>query len=139
MNEEVKYVGFWLRTLATVIDSIWLYGIIYTALYFIVGPELFDPDMPYSITQLVFEVIIPAVVVMAFWMWKAATPGKMLLGIKIVDAETYEKVPGGRLFLRYVAYFISMIPLLLGFFWVGWDKRKQGWHDKIARTVLIKN
>jgi uncharacterized RDD family membrane protein YckC len=31
-----------------------------------------------------------------------------------------------------------MLPLCLGIFWVGWDKRKQGWHDKIAGTLVIK-
>ena len=33
---------------------------------------------------------------------------------------------------------VVMIPLMLGLFWVAWDRRKQGWHDKIARTVVIK-
>jgi uncharacterized RDD family membrane protein YckC len=28
--------------------------------------------------------------------------------------------------------------LLLGFIWVGFDQRKQGWHDKLAKTVVIK-
>ncbi len=42
------------------------------------------------------------------------------------------------LMLRYLGYYISMLPLFLGIFWVGWDKRKQGWHDKIAGTLVIK-
>lgn len=138
MNEEVKYAGFWSRFLATIIDTVWLYGIIYTILWFLLGSKLFDPEASYSVTQFTFEWLIPLIVVMVFWIIKSATPGKILLNMRIVDAETHEKVSGGRLFVRYIAYFVSMIPLCLGFLWVAWDKKKQGWHDKIAKTVLVK-
>ncbi len=40
-------------------------------------------------------------------------------------------------FVRYLAYFVSLVPLGLGYLWVALDKRKQGWHDKIAGTVVI--
>jgi uncharacterized RDD family membrane protein YckC len=40
---------------------------------------------------------------------------------------------------RYVGYIISTIPLCLGFLWVGFDSKKQGWHDKIAGTVVVRN
>jgi uncharacterized RDD family membrane protein YckC len=62
----------------------------------------------------------------------------MILGIKIVDANTLGKASPGQLLIRYLGYYISMLPLCLGIFWVGWDKRKQGWHDKIAGTLVIK-
>jgi uncharacterized RDD family membrane protein YckC len=39
--------------------------------------------------------------------------------------------------VRYLGYFVSALPLGLGFFWVAWDKRKQGFHDKLAKTVVI--
>ena len=38
---------------------------------------------------------------------------------------------------RYLGYYVSILGLGFGFFSVGWDKRKQGWHDKIVRTVVI--
>jgi len=40
--------------------------------------------------------------------------------------------------LRYLGYVVATLPLLLGFFWVAWDPRCQGWHDKIAGTVVIR-
>lgn len=138
-STEVIYVGFWARTAASVIDSIWLYGIIYVILYFILGKQVFTTDLAYSPVQGFFEYVVPIFVVMGFWIIKSATPGKMLLKMKIVDADTHEKVSGARLLLRYIAYFASMLPLFLGFMWVGWDKKKQGWHDKIARTVVIRS
>jgi uncharacterized RDD family membrane protein YckC len=39
---------------------------------------------------------------------------------------------------RYLGYFVSAIPLFLGLIWVGIDGRKQGWHDKLAGTVVIR-
>ncbi len=139
MNEGARFAGFWSRVGATVLDSLWLYGTVYAVLWFLLGGALFDPEAPYTLTQLTFEWLIPPIVVMAFWIKKAATPGKMLLRMRIVDADTFQPVPAPRLFLRYIAYFASMLPLFLGFLWIAWDARKQGWHDKIARTVVIRD
>lgn len=137
-NEDIVYVGFWARTAASILDTIWMYLIIYTVAYFILGEQVLNSDLAFNPAQAVYDYIIPFLIVMGFWMKKSATPGKMLLNMKIVDADTLEKVPNSRLLIRYIAYFISMIPLFLGFMWVGWDKKKQGWHDKLAKTVVIK-
>ena len=137
MNSEIRYAGFWSRTLATVIDSIWLYGIIYGILWVLVGPDIFSPDANYTMTQFTFEWVIPLIVVMAFWITKSATPGKMLFQMRIVDAENFQPVSSSRLLVRYLAYFVSIFSLGFGFLWIGWDKKKQGWHDKIARTVIV--
>jgi uncharacterized RDD family membrane protein YckC len=63
------------------------------------------------------------------------TPGKMLFRVRVtrLDGETMTM---GIAFLRWAAYHLSSI-LLLGFLWVAVDPRKQGWHDKIAGTVVI--
>lgn len=39
---------------------------------------------------------------------------------------------------RYLAYYVSLIPFGLGFIWVAFDGRKQGWHDKLAGTVVVR-
>jgi len=75
---------------------------------------------------------------MVFWRYRAATPGKIMMDIYIVDADTLRQPTFGRLILRYLGYYVSIFTLFLGFFWIGWDKRKQGFHDKIAKTVVIK-
>ncbi len=137
MNNEVIYAGFWRRCLATIIDWVWLYGAIYFCLWLIQGEDFMSLSAGYTVTQFILEWIIPLVVVLAFWIKTSSSPGKMLLNIRIVDAKTLEKVSPPRLLLRYIAYFVSFIPLFLGVFWVGWDKKKQGWHDKIAQTILV--
>jgi uncharacterized RDD family membrane protein YckC len=54
------------------------------------------------------------------------------------DAKTLGKPSTGQLIGRYLAYYVSTLPLCLGFLWVAFDKRKQGWHDRIAGTLVIK-
>lgn len=67
-----------------------------------------------------------------------ATPGKKLMGIKIVKIDG-SKIDYSAAILRSVfGYTLSSAALSLGFLWVIWDKKKQGWHDKIASTVVIE-
>jgi uncharacterized RDD family membrane protein YckC len=73
-----------------------------------------------------------------FWTLVGFTPGKALLGLKVVRKDG-AKVSFGRSLLRFFAYWISMLPLFLGFFWVLWDSKRQGWHDKIAGTQVLYN
>ncbi|HEV2432390.1 MAG TPA: RDD family protein, partial [Burkholderiales bacterium] len=91
----------------------------------------------HSWDRLAFVAI--AVAVIGFWRYCGATPGKIAVGLKIVDAATGAPPTLARLVLRFFAYFVSALPLYLGFLWAAFDRRKQGWHDKIARTVVINS
>ena len=55
----------------------------------------------------------------------------------IVDAVSLGKASISQNIIRYLGYFVSMFSLFTGFFWIAFDRRKQGWHDKIAGTVVI--
>ena len=88
--------------------------------------------------DFVVQVLVPAVLVVVFWMRKSATPGKMMLHARIVDATTGAVPTSRQLVIRYLGYYVSMLPLFLGLMWVGWDPRKQGWHDKLANTVVVR-
>ncbi len=83
--------------------------------------------------------VFPLIAIVVFWTYKQATPGKMAISARIVDAKTGEKPTLQQYIVRYLGYFVATIPLGLGIFWVAWDKRKQGWHDKLANTVVISN
>jgi uncharacterized RDD family membrane protein YckC len=83
--------------------------------------------------------ILPLVAVIWFWVAKQATPGKMLLSLRVVDAKTGGRLSVGQSLVRYVGYFVSTFPFCLGLIWVGIDSKKQGWHDKIAGTVVIRS
>ncbi len=71
-----------------------------------------------------------------FWSLVGYTPGKALLGLKVVKMDG-AKLSFFRSLLRFFAYWISAIPLFIGFFWVLWDPKRQGWHDKIAGTQVL--
>lgn len=134
-----EYAGFWIRTLASLIDTFLLLLIIVPVLTMIYGPGFFmgEPGIG-AFWYVIFNYIFPAAVIILFWYFKSATPGKMVLRLKILDAKTGGKPSTRQLLVRYIGYYISTIPMLLGLVWVGVDKRKQGWHDKLAGTIVIK-
>lgn len=138
-STEVHYAGFWIRAVASFLDLIWLIPLTLALGWMVYGSYYFDStEFILGYADFIISYVLPFILTLLFWAYKAATPGKMILGIKIVDAESLEKVSNGRLAIRYLGYYVSALVLLLGFFWVAWDKRKQGWHDKIAKTVVVK-
>lgn len=137
---DVNYAGFWLRVGASLIDTLLVVLIVSPVLSLIYGQQYWQGgSFIYGIWDFLLSWVFPAIAVITFWIFKSATPGKLLLRLSIVDAKTGEKPTTGQLVGRYFAYYISAIPLLLGLFWVAIDKKKQGWHDMLARTVVIRN
>ena len=57
--------------------------------------------------------------------------------MRIVDARRYSRPSAAKLVGRYFSYYLSLIPFGLGFLWIAFDARKQGWHDKLAWTAVI--
>jgi uncharacterized RDD family membrane protein YckC len=136
---ELEYVGFWPRVWASLIDSVLVMMICGPLLYWVYGPEYFLVEgLIAGPADFLISWILPAVAVVLFWMYRQATPGKMAIGARIVDARTGEPPPAGRLAIRYLGYFVSTVPLGLGLLWVAFDARKQGWHDKLAGTVVVR-
>ena len=149
MNDsELEYAGFWSRVLASIVDTI-LVVIATTPLLMLFGFSFnsgFDLDNLENSSALfsispgsLIQNLLPAVIVIAFWATLQATPGKMLISARIVDAKTGAAPTLGQCVLRYLGYFVSIIPLCLGLIWVAFDARKQGWHDKIAGTVVVRH
>ena len=136
-----EYAGFWSRFLAFLIDSLIITVVLVPLMIAIYGMQYFDLDFQLSgQASGVWDWIVNlalAVVAILFWRFRGATPGKMAIGAKIVDARTGGAPSTGTLVLRFVAYIVSMLPLCLGFLWIAFDKRKQGFHDKIAKTVVV--
>ncbi|MEE9303374.1 MAG: RDD family protein [Thiotrichaceae bacterium] len=140
MNEQA-FAGFWIRTGATIIDTILMLIIILPILTAIYGEEywsLASESMALGFWDIFFSYILPMIAVIVFWVFKSATPGKMATKLKIVDAKTGNKLSLNQAIGRYFAYIPAMLPLGLGLIWVGIDKKKQGWHDKLAGTAVIR-
>jgi uncharacterized RDD family membrane protein YckC len=63
----------------------------------------------------------------------------MALSLRIVDASSGGPASTMQYFGRYLAFFLATIPFGAGLLWVAFDGRKQGWHDKLARTVVVRH
>ena len=139
-QQDQEYAGFWIRVGASIIDSILILIITTPILISIYGPASWtDGDWVRGFWDLLFSYIFPAIAVIVFWIYKSATPGKMATKLTIVDAKTGNKPTTSQFVIRYLGYYVAMLPLFLGFIWVGIDQRKQGWHDKLAGTVVLRN
>lgn len=142
-DDEYEYAGFWIRLGAQLIDSIiWL--VLWVIMIFILSllglidlNRLLDPEQGYTAIDIISNVIY-AIVVISFWVKIGGTPGKRLLKLKVLNATTGEPLTIGQATLRYVGYIPSMICLFIGCIWIAFDAKKQGWHDKIAKTVVVK-
>jgi uncharacterized RDD family membrane protein YckC len=136
---ELEYVGFWPRVWASIIDTVLIIAVTAPVLMAIYGRNYFASDaMVKGPADFIISFIFPAVAVIAFWHARHATPGKMAIGAKIVDEKSGGAPSLGQHIGRYIGYFVSILPFCIGLIWVGFDRKKQGWHDKLAGTVVVR-
>jgi uncharacterized RDD family membrane protein YckC len=142
MNDgEIEYVGFWPRVGASIIDGILLSIVSAPLLIWIYGWGYFtDADGPliHGTADILISHVFPAVAVIFFWLRRQATPGKMAVSARVVDARTGNTLTMWQAIGRYLGYIIAVLPLFIGIIWVAFDPRKQGWHDKLAGTVVVR-
>ncbi len=135
-----EFAGFWSRVGASLIDSLLLGVVIVPLMWKVYGREYFSATTFLAgPLDLLVSWVLPAIVVIVFWIHKESTPGKMAFGMRIVDATTGAHASTGQYVGRYFAYYLSALPLGIGFVWVAFDTRKQGWHDKLAGTVVVRH
>lgn len=148
-TEPTEYVGFWARFIAFLIDSIAATLLIAPLAAQVLGEtdlstiDLSDEAqlsalLTHLTQRLSFDILLMGTIFILFWVFKNATPGKMVFRAVILDANTLQPPATWQHLVRYFGYFVSLLPLGLGFVWIGLDRRKQGWHDKLARTVVIR-
>jgi uncharacterized RDD family membrane protein YckC len=145
-----RYGGFWRRWVALTIDKFIIYIICFILIrlelrIFPSPPYAAHPNLPAGIWGditarfLAGHAIIFIVIGMAYFTYFhgmiGQTPGKIMLKLK-VSGVTGKKLTYGIAFLRWIGGIIAGLPLFLGFLWVAFDSKKQGWHDKIAGTVV---
>lgn len=141
-----QYAGLATRLVAFIIDRLIVTGIT-TVVLFVAqfALETFGINAWLSISQLaqvilgllVFVVIILIAVSynLGFWLLVGQTPGKRIMGVRIVRTNG-ERLRFRDAVVRYVGYWVSAI-LFLGYLWILVDNRRQGFHDKMARTLVI--
>lgn len=124
---EIIYAGFWKRLSAGIID--WIILIIASGiLSFIFGEttSIFG-----TLTAWLYFAFFESSV-------KQATPGKMALHLQVTD-EQGKKLTFWRATGRHFAKIISTLIIFIGYLMIGWTKKKQGLHDIIAKTLVIRH
>ena len=140
MDNDLKYVGFWKRFLAVLLDVFLILLITLPLLFLKYGSDFMQTsteDASNSLFDILMNYILPAFVTILLWKYFQATPGKMVFKATIVDKMTGGKPSLRQLIIRYLGYFVSLGPIGFGYIWIAFDKKKQGFHDKLANTVVV--
>jgi uncharacterized RDD family membrane protein YckC len=128
---STERAGWWTRFLAVLIDFIGL-GIIGAVLNSILyqGNQTSGGGL---------NTLLGVIYFCYFWSsyGKGQTVGMRALNIRVVKTDGSQLDLVGA-FLRYIGFFISCIALFIGVIWAAFDAQKQGWHDKIASTYVVK-
>jgi len=141
-EKTIKVVGFGWRLVAALIDGL-LLGALSFLFAFIIGfiiwfTRLYGSGEFYPSERLftVFGFILSVAYYIVFWAKSGQTPGKMAMGLRVVSTDG-SPVSWGKAFLRYIGYVINIVIFLVGFLWIAFDQKRQGWHDKMAGTYVV--
>ncbi len=153
--QQVRPAGFFSRFVAfcldlvliSVINLLILVGISLVISFFNLRAVI--PYLPASLQNLINAIIVNIEWLIAllgtffgllyfifFWVIASFTPGMALLGLRVIRTNG-QHLGVGRAILRLIGYWVSALPLFLGFIWILFDNRRQGWHDKIAQTYVV--
>lgn len=142
-SPRIRYAGFWRRTLAYSIDTLIVLPTVLILLYLAFGSDYFAAiggqtvGFAQAALEFLIRTVFPTVFVIFFWLRFLGTPGKLMMECRVVDSRTLGRLSVAQAIGRYLAYVVSILPLCLGLFWIGWDRKKQGFHDKLAKTLVI--
>jgi len=139
-----EFAGFWRRFAAFIID-----GLVLGAASAIFAPfhwlgagtsNAFDHYIwlaPLAAFISLASFIIQGAYFALLWQWRGQTLGMMAVNVQVIRTDGSD-ITLGYAIVRYLGYYLSAIVFFLGFIWIAFDERKQGWHDKIADTYVVK-
>jgi uncharacterized RDD family membrane protein YckC len=124
-------IGFWIRVVAFIID-----GVILAIISSILSSILFGGD---QIRANGLNTLVGLAYSLYFWSsyGHGQTVGARIMKIRVVKTDGSE-LTLMEAFIRYVGLILSFICIFIGVIWVAFDANKQGWHDKIANTYVVK-
>ena len=139
-STDFQYAGMWRRFGALLIDIFLATLLLACAL---LAWSAWSGDMPAWGSRTLNSAIAAAVLIALLLMVLLdarlqGTPGLQLLDCQLVNARSGQAISLGQSAKRTVYLLLSVLPLLLGLLWIGWDKHKQGLHDKLAGTLVIR-
>ena len=142
-NKKVTVVGFGPRLLAALIDGA-MVGFLSFMLAFLIGlvaifTNMINTGQGSSALELltVLSLLIFSIIYyIGFWSSDGQTMGNTVVGLKVVRTDG-SRLSAGRALLRYIGYIINAILFSIGFMWAAFDSKRQGWHDKLAGTLVV--
>jgi uncharacterized RDD family membrane protein YckC len=127
------------RFLATVIDVL-LSMLITVPLTLSIYPDYLNSErFIEGPADLLINWVAPVIIVVLFWLYKEATPGKIIMKLRVIDRNSGQTISLGQAIVRYLGYLVSLLPFGLGYLWIAFDERREAWHDKLADTIVVKS
>jgi uncharacterized RDD family membrane protein YckC len=138
----LEFAGFWRRFAAFIIDAIAISILTSIVLPFHNIPHFWNNVSAWYFFPLMainnfLSTLITIAYPVVFWTWRGQTPGKMVMNIKVIRTDG-SNITLGYALLRYLGYIVCCLTIGIGFLWIAFDARKQGLHDKIADTYVVK-
>lgn len=133
------YAGFWRRLAAWLLDTLLASAVFICALLVWSGITGHQSAWDSPATPGLLAGVVCGAFILGLWLnaYLQGTPGKRLMGCLVVDAGTGGRIGLGKSLLRGLAMLLSALPAGLGFLWIGWSRQRQGFHDKLAGTLVI--
>jgi uncharacterized RDD family membrane protein YckC len=147
-DSSFKFAGFWLRLVAVIIDLV-IINVAFIIPMFAIG-YLIGIAMVGSATESELGVVAGVagqlLSIMTNWLYHAmmesskyqATLGKKILGLRVVNLQG-EKIDFGQATGRHFGKVLSLLTLSIGHVMMGWTKKKQGLHDKMANCLVVRS
>ncbi len=133
-------------TLATIKRRVWAYSIdeiLISVLFMIIFFGKIPQDASYEQTlnllnSLFSYVILLKIIYQTFFVWYyGATPGKMLMKIRVISTIDLENPAMIYALNRAIVRIISETFFYIGFLWALTNPKKETWHDKVAKTLVV--
>jgi len=134
---KIHYAGFWVRLLAVLTDTFLIVLPSGVLVGLIFGQEALNDPKGFPEAGI-FQMLLLASIHIFMWRKSGQTPGKKAAYLKVVDAKTFQNASYMKLTLRFVLYFLSMLPLFLGFFMGLLRKDRKMLHDLLSQTAVIR-
>jgi uncharacterized RDD family membrane protein YckC len=133
---ESRYAGFWTRVAASLLDGI-ITGIIGILVNFLVNAVLKNTSAVLATSNFINLIIAWLYYALQESSPKQATLGKQALGIYVTDLDG-NQITFLKATLRYFAKILSTLILFIGYIMVAFTEKKQGLHDMLAGTLVLK-
>lgn len=140
----VSYGGFWIRVVAFLLDGLVIGVITSAAAPFMGAGPMFEGGGTVGGVSVNYGTnalggLVGLLYFVGFWSLRGQTVGMIPFRLHVVRVSDGSKPDWVVSLLRYVGLIISFAVILIGVIWVAFDGRKQGWHDKMASTLVVRD